>query len=1530
MPISIDDIPVVTPATPVKESDIYYASNLAGGDVLNNYVSAIQEVSMTGDSQLVNQEKTKWVQEQQDRNRMTAEEIISDSSIPVETRRKVAEAYVQEAIPMQDLRTKFMIDAAVRDISKTVEDREAQDALADTLLQRDQEKINAEKQRAIEEGKLKLSSILDGVQKTVGTFASGLAVSIPAGLVGVASLVFNQDPEKAAEFIKFFQERYTYTPEGSSKSDELSREVTAWLAEKAEQIDVPFKWVGDQVLSITKEGVSKDQKENAWMYKEGASPDAFAATMATGAYLASGGLVGSAIVKGAGAVRGVIGKPKVRAGTPMDTIETASKEQANNMAARAIADDSERIAKAAGTTKEQILNTYVLPKIEEEFGPINPDVRVTLNALDKKLYSIVEETELNAHVYPVSQILSEREMYLNVLTETERPHLLLSSSVLDIPAEAKLFGRGGKGYEALVDSTANKLEGTAVFGRNANFGYKTPEAAAKYMKKLQESTKHLPDPGTFNLLEKDGQFYVSWKFTREYVPHDSLAFGDDVLSAHLFSKNVDISTFANGSIGRQIFPAYMRMKEEIPTTGAAAAREEARIESAFLQEARDTFMKTKHPKELVASLRQGEELGKVYTANDIQMQHPHLSKAETDALHGEYVAYRRIVDHLYVMADRVVRKKLVDKNMKTLYNNKGEFVIHATEPLKEIPEGVTRVYDLSTKEVVAVNKNLPVIQMERPIQIGDHIVSYAHLPKDFKFGPIRAGALPKIPGYIPRMYKEWFVVDKVPRALWVDGKKVGHEELRNYKKAVAMAGTRSELEDLMVRMQKEDPNATYLFRREEKDINDKIIHDSEVYDTYLKEVHRRGDRLPSLDRPAEIEDVMVALTKTIRSVSKVTAWDDLNKVRRDNFVKAYGDFTNHKFPSKINDIVPKRHMTPKEERDFLAAQSVYTQMEREQIASTQSDVIWKSGLNKVADLFEKHPNVDAHILREWGEKGFIPARAVKAIGSNIWLYWRVLRMWAVQPQQWKELVLVSPSYAKHLNEIVPVTYGLLSRTQTLRGLRSHSDSVGRRIVPDYDRVIAALEESGIVQSVDMNQMVHGIWKDAVQELDPKATKSVLEAMDKTLEVGSKTVAFPGKVGRALGYNPSELTNQVSLWLYARLRWMEKNPGKNWDTPENRATIAREQSLYSHMSSTRAGMYGWQDGMISTFTQFVAIPWKSSLQVLSMKQFTGAEKARLAAARLFWYGKYGLPLGYVVHQTLENNLEDQSSREQFNAWTVSATDRIWNATLGAMFDEEGEHTSVDTRNLATSIDGEYVWNVLHTSIEMAKGNPVDFERPKFPFENATGSLYETVRTVHDIFKLNENGFADEETWRTATWKAVSFAGTLSDFNKAMLAEGISKSGNSNGYQQTRGEAIARLFGVPPSEETLYNMTTVTQIKRRKEVQNLAKQIHQRVNAVLQAKGVDEEMKQKEYYDTLGAFLMSVPPYYKEEIITEIFKLDNMSQREKKESILLNIYRNHNDVNDNRYIEMRNALEKSNDPQIKSMLKDLESYKKRSIK
>jgi hypothetical protein len=625
-------------------------------------------------------------------------------------------------------------------------------------------------------------------------------------------------------------------------------------------------------------------------------------------------------------------------------------------------------------------------------------------------------------------------------------------------------------------------------------------------------------------------------------------------------------------------------------------------------------------------------------------------------------------------------------------------------------------------------------------------------------------------------------------------------------------------------------------------------------------------------------------------------------------------------------------MTPAKERAFLAAQSVYNQMELEQVASVMSDKVWKRGMHHLADGFEKI-HIDAHIIRDLGDKGFLPSRMAKAVGSHLYLFTNPIRMWIMQPIQMLELSVMSPSSAKAVLADLPAVYSSLL---TQKGMASPMNpvfrSMGKRTTPDLDRILAAIDEAGIQQEIDMNQTVHGIWNDAAEPLVNKDS-SVLGTVGKGVSLIGKGIAAPGKALRKVGYDPAELLNQTALWLVSRERWMAKNPKKNWDTPENRAEIARDQWVLGHGASTRAGMFKWQDGFMSTMLQFLAIPFKSTLQMMSSPIFSGPEKAKLVAARLALYGAAGVPLARELTHLIERGMEDKEDKETLDNYSKGAVNHIVNASLRAMYDtDEGKQTSVDTRNVSTSLEvgDTFLWDTIKGLVDIAQGEAADIGAPNVVFVQAGGAVFETARTVHDLFAMNNKGPLDMEAWQHAAWRAVALTGGGSDFMKSQLLESMSKQGNAMGYQQTRGEAIARLFKFPPTEEQLLHMSIKTQIERSKEVKAEAKRIHERLIAVGKAQSADEKQTAKDYYDNLTATLQMHTPEMRNELTTAILALDKYSWRTKKESVMMNFQKLSQDKHDAYYIEMRNTLEKSSDPEIQAMLRDFEELDKRSKK
>jgi hypothetical protein len=1544
--MNINDVPGVNVTPKISNDSVTYAAAMAPGDPSQNYVNAKTDVATTGTSDLVTQQETQWKVEQALNHKNTVEDIISDPTVPLAQRQEAMRNYVSGSVPLQTLRDKFMIQTAINDMSPSPVDQEAQTSYAEQLAARDANQKRSLAKSFAPSGYEMLSGVLKdtvgGTARAAGFLTTSLIASIPAGIAAAYAAIKHNDAE-AGEAID--HKIMSLVPK---TKDEFAQEVIGIISKEMDTAFVaPFRWMGqhlqDAILETSRQNEAElraqgDPNPSKFRaYDDKLSALLGAATETVGQFIGPAVAV-KTVSKAGEAATAVINNKfntafkdfNVSPTSPMDTIATASKATAAKVAANAITTSNSTMLSALNTTKDRLVQTYVLPKVKDEYTGILPDARREIeNLIDAPLADQYNLTEFNPSVTDGSLRIGEREQYLKVLTETAKPHLLLSSSILDIPAEAQLFGRTGKDYEAYITSGVKNLEGTAVFGRNSNFGYKTVANAEKYMAKLVEQTQHLPEPGEFKVISRDGQHYVQWDFKRQYNPWEYLTMGAESISAHLFSKTIDVTGFANSTLGKWLWPNYMRMDQNIPAMGGIAAWKEGNITKTFLQASRDTFLNSEHKPELVNMLQKGEEEGRTLTLNDVKSLNQHLTSAQADHLYASYSAFRRITDHLYRFADRTFRKKLLQADMKAMYDEKGIFAGYTSEPLKpsDIPDSVTKVWDLKTKSPVELDTSHSIIRLKAPVRNGKNIFHYADMPETYQHGPIRAGSLTKIPGYIPRNYKEWFVIDKEPKDLWVDGVKAGKEKVPQYRESVAMAGTKAEAEALHEKFSAEDAENTYHLRVEQKNIEDKIIFDSKIYDTYTKEVHKRGESLPTLNGRARVQDPLVSLTKAIRSVSRATAWEDLQAARKATWVKSFGKFTNGQFPRQINEIKISNytnHPNAADERAFLAAHSIYEQFEREQVQSVLSDEIWNKQFNNFADIFEKF-NVDASVMREWGEKGFVPIRAVKASASHIWLYWRFLRELILQPQQWKELGVVDPSYLKSIHEVLPILGGLSGKTHTFKGLASHFDSWGRKIMPDYDEVIKALSESGIMQAVDMNQMIHGMWRSATEELVPSKATSTLGVVNKGLHAGTKTTALPGRIGRTIGYDQGELVNQITIWLFARNRWIKEHPDMNWNTPEALAQIAQKQWVIGHASSTRAGMFKWQEGTLGTLSQFAAIPWKAFMQMVGSHEFSGLEKARLAAGRMAIYGKYGIPYGAALYALLERNISNEEDRQKLAGWSGGLEDVVVNGMLQAMFDSEGQShpTSVEaSKSLSTVNNSVWQLDVIQTLYQIGAGEKPD---QRFPFITASSSIFQAAQTVHDIFKVKD--LSDPAALQAATWKMVSFAGILSDVDKAMGAQGIySRMGVDSGYDQTAGEAVAKLFGIQDSESIHNYEALKSKQDRQKEVKNTAINIHQRLIQVINATTPDEKMRQEAYFDGLQSFLTMVPDYYRDEVIQEVMKLDRMTFINRKESIAMYIYKHYQDLNDNNVIDMERAMEKSNDPEMKSLLKDLETYRK----
>jgi len=1463
--LDLFDIPVNKVTKKVSSDDLFYAAATNGFDPVADYKQAKLEVAQTGESSLFNLAQQKWMEEQD----QTAKEVITslmlDVSVPDYEKRAAINTYVGGGYIDKSLRTKYLTQQAALDNSTNELEKQAQDIVANSLLARNQQALQEEAVKGIEEADIDFSDVLKGTT-AVG---AQIALSIPAGLAALWPLIKEQNPDKANEILRAIQE-WGYNPEdaGAQKVIQKFQAAMEWL-------DTPFKWLGDKVLEFT------------------GSPGA-----ATTAYTAS------SLVGYLGAYKGAKAVVKgVRKSSPLGTTTTANPANANTLATAALVDPTNELAKALGTTKESIISDYTLPKVTQDLAH-RPDLMENLIETDRRLSGLFEETRIDPNIYPKSVLEADKARYVAIMTQAKGPKLLQSQSALD--------------FEWTEQSTF--LKAKALFGRDSNFGYTTELAAETAANQLRQSVKGLPEEGNVTVISRQPlgpqqppEYFVQWEFKREYDPLDHLTMGQDALQAHLLSKNWNVTEFAN-KWGTYIWPAYMRMKSWIPSVGQSSGLKQARIEGDFLKSQRDLVLGTKHPKELNSLLRSGEDQGKVWTLSDVKNQYPNLKVKEAEDLFASYYGYRRIEDHLYSMSDRKYRYNLEKEGYQTLYDQQGNKLGFASlvDKIDELP---SYVWDFTVKAVVKYNPDKPIVKLRNPVRIGDDYYNYANLGKT-ELGPIRSNALPKIPGYISRQYKEWYVLEREPKKASVDGKKITEQELRNYRQAVAIESTEVDVKALQAEFQRNYPDATFHWRKERKDIEDKIMFDSQIFDSFFKEHLSRGKKLPARGREATVEDVLVAQTKTIMTIARLEAFGPYMEHARKEFVKSYGEFTDHKFPDQITDIKPKSRMTPDEEARFLSAQKVYQQLELQQFSEVMSDELWKNAFNKLGDIFEKSALAKAAAIpaREVGRKGMIPVRAAKLLGSHLWLYTRPLRMWLVQPQQWLELSTMNPKYAAQSMLEAPVLLqGLLANnTRLLKGIKAPSMQVGRNTIPDFDKTIKALEEWGVMQAVDTNQMIHGIWRDSMDELIPSSKlKSVA---DKTQKIASA----PSHIGRSIGYDPAELLNQITLWLYAKQKWTKENPGKDWSVPENAALIGQLAGRLGHMASTRAGLMPFQEGVLSMLAQFVAIPHKSFMMMVSHPDLTGREKARLLGARLFWYGKWSIPGGAVIYSMLEKELPEETS-ENLNRYTRGASDFIMNETLNTILGDTGD--SYWSKSMSTVPESLFHWDIVNMLVDMADGTMDD--KMRFPFVNATSSWFQAANDIYQMYNI-PTITGDDPNWTKTAWLGAKFvtlttAGSVRDIEAALLGEQITKTGQKLGHTRTASEIVGTLFGVQTSYEAILWDMLKKKGKREDFIKEEGKKIHETTMTYLRNNDLEGFGK---YWDIAGSFLKSIPEEYKEDIMREIQQWDRRSQETVGDSIGLYILDKYRKENDGAMNELRNLLKHTGDERLTKINEVLE--------
>lgn len=1194
--------------------------------------------------------------------------------------------------------------------------------------------------------------------------------------------------------------------------------------------------------------------------------------------------------------------PQVKPTSPIGLASIANPKHAREMDKAALMDGS--VADAMGTSKGEIIGSHLLPKLDDDFVKNNPDIAKDIMEMDKRVNELFEETNFDPFLVNVTERNDDKFKMFKAFSETHGAYYQQANS-------------------SFRESLGN-IEGKARYGRNADFGFSSFDDAERAKKQLDERfVTQGDDKYTTNVVEDAGAYYVEMDWARKYDPFSARVFGEN--SADSSFAGLNTSGFTKGAMAKHIFPATTRLDDWVPKGAFTASVQASRVEGEFLKFIDKEITSTKFPREFTKAADWTQENGRWMNRGELSAMFPNIPMKELPQLERSYQAFKRLTDYTYLWADRKHTSDMIaDGFTRGIYNKTGDLLGYAKE-LDAVPSSVRQVWDFDAMASVNFTGKMEgkqIVKLRDPVHREGNLYEYGLVGGNSKLDIIPHHTLPKVEGYIARKNVEPWYVTAIPKKLNANGAAVDPERLMDYARTIGAGKSRPDVEALAKKLEADFPDHTVTIKQEKGDIGDTILTDYKVYKEMIDWGNKRGERLPTLTGFARLEDPFVQQVKSIRSAVRLNAWQNYTEIFQKNFMAAYGRFVKDgKFPNVLTDLKPTNVMTPKDLDDFKVAQRLFEQYTNSQYKINMSDEVWKDTMHKIADVVEGGSlGGQAERIRDIANKGNLGLKSVKSLANTLFINLNPMAQWIVQPQSILEFSLVERGFREQMHMIPGIVQAIMARASNVKPYRPVLEDLAKFGIKDkkeFENIVDAIYKSGLPQSVDMNMMLHGGLDDMTRSLNPTMAESI-----------GKSIAYiPDKVnqfGKAVGYSPAQLTADIGGWLFAKARWQKLNPGKNWNTPEHIAQITADGWDIMGSMHTRAGALPYQDGMLSPFFQFQSILHKNMFNMFASKTLKKAPgevvdpKVKLAAARLFVYGKYGVP-GYALIDSLVSNFADSDAQAEWNKWGGGMTDLLLNTTIDLFLSDPD--TPPSDLALAARIgpmsESLPYYDLMHELVKFSFAGKSDTRVPIF---NATGSVFEAARDFTNIFRATEVGTA--EAFQMVASEVAEMSTGYKNWVKAqMIMEMQDKSnkfGKNLGLELTTKHAIGQMFGVVSQQELNQYKMNENKNERDEFIEQRASQIHQDLVKLKTKIGTPEFMEWVRRTNVLNTF---TPEALQEKVFERVLSKDRDAFMNAQESNIMYIRDNAKAKNDKYIEEMLGYLKSCNSDVCQQNLKRL---------
>lgn len=1225
-----------------------------------------------------------------------------------------------------------------------------------------------------------------------------------------------------------------------------------------------IRTVGEAIHWVDTKGVEKGLTKPGQITVAADALMIFGPPVAKG-YKAVKGLAEKKIEKTLNVPEFAVEPPNYRPNSPIENTIAANPKIAADLSKEALNDPTGRSAEILGTDKGTIVYKMVMPKALEEHPDViaNPSLHKEIIKTNEELTRTLQDTNFDPNVVDRVGKLADINAIETIANETRGATYMQSNSK--------------------VSPTLDQLDAHLVFGRDTNYFFNSRRAVVQAYSDLKDYISTLPEGerGQLYITDRvtgakltpeqlvndprfnevapinDKQFSLDWEFSKKYDILDHVMRGPQAQPVKFsYGFTWDATKFLDkpnpfGSKWTTIgsyFTPHGRFAPWIERGLARAFDRSTYISHQTYNIIKKNFADRKLNNEMNTLIYDAQaEHVDIYSKLELHDKFTHLSKDQIDLLFQKQVAWRQINEFHLLLTDRARRAEMVQKGFdRGLFKDdkymgigaSTKFELPPDTKMKEvwdfdsqsgIPFELDRSMEASTREGIFDTKGRQLVRLSKNVEgVDGSVYEYALVGTSVKLDVLPSRVIKGIPGYSPIIYREHFFVDAVPKRLRLNGNEVTDPiALSNYSKTLAAAKTKFEAETLVKEMQLRHPDHEVSFRSAREDNYNDHANMYEIHGDVVRNAMRRGERLPSINGLARIEDPMTALLKTTRATARIDAFKDFKRVFEEYFVKEYREFLpDENFPTNIEKLDNKYGKLAEDKFRRAVAEYEYIST-----ATNFADGVDVSSmtLHALADVFEKY-KIPGNILREqkYGLKyAAHPVETGKKMASLFYIAYAPIRQWLTQPINIVSYTTAMPvTGSRALALSIGMRAALLEEASMLKNYKGVLSGGAKKAVKDlispqdFDIMLKGIKESGLLESVDQNLMVNELLTDTTRPLVESTTEKLWARATTPFTSASKIV-------KKVGFDAAELTNRLFMWSFAREKWIQQNPGKNWRTPEALEAISHEGWKLSG-SMSRAGSLPYQRGLLSGFFQFAAISQKQLLLALQDggSLLTKTDQAKLFGAQAVLFGTQGvLGAQYLMNSALSSdNPTVVKYAKELRRGAIDRLDSMIFQTISGDEIDPNLNVSKALNPFGESNLGIPYIDVMIEGIKFLNGQP----GTKVPAFEAMGRVQDTINTIHSYFITKD--ITDKEFNRVLL-EGAQFASGMSAWAKAqyMFAyhDKITKDGKPMGLQSTNAQALAQIFGITTYKEEDFWRAGTARREYNTEVQDMAKEIHQQI-------------------------------------------------------------------------------------------------------